>query len=195
MQADDLIRANGEAEARENASLKQSVEDSAKEIGEWKELLQKNSGLVEELRTMNGESARSAQEVLKQIQDALDQCRESIAQAQPADLEKELDAIKESLQTSFAAGSQKMSDLIQQSDEYSHKENVRVYRNIQAATDQLLKKQTEELENRIDTMKLPNKPAITWVQVLTLIVAVLGLAFVVCDRLGLVDFVLKMIGG
>jgi len=46
-----------------------------------------------------------------------------------------------------------IEQLIKDSDAYHHKENVRVYRNVQAATDQLLQKQTQELNERFTGME------------------------------------------
>ena len=46
-----------------------------------------------------------------------------------------------------------IEQLIKDSDAYNHKENVRVYRNVQAATDQLLQKQTQDLGERFSGME------------------------------------------
>lgn len=62
-----------------------------------------------------------------------------------------------------------LTERIRQSDDFSHKENVRVYRNIQASTDQMLQKQLEEIRAELAPLKeeRPQKP--TALQILTFI--------------------------
>ena len=68
-----------------------------------------------------------------------------------------------------------LSERIRQSDDFSHKENVRVYRNIQASTDQMLQKQLQEIRAEIAPLKEERTPKASPVQILTFI-AVLAVA-------------------
>ena len=87
---------------------------------------------------------------------------------------------------------------MQQSDDFAHKENVRVYRNIQAATDQLLQKQTQELKDGMETLKeqlMPKKQKASAVSVLTLLLVILCLAYEVLDSFGVISMIVRMIIG
>ena len=72
--ADDMIRANGAAEAREAEHLRSTAAEYSSEIEELKKLYEKNSALVEQLRAMNEETARNT---LKSVQDASAQITQS----------------------------------------------------------------------------------------------------------------------
>ena len=83
-------------------------------------------------------------------------------------------ATERKLTESIEQSQQKIADLLQQSDDFSHKENVRVYRNVQAAVEQLLKKQTEDLKEKLDEEKQPSGAAVNGVQIATLVAVLAG---------------------
>lgn len=175
--AEEMILANGAAEAREAERLRDTADRYAEEIAELKALYDKNSALVEELRELNAQSVRGVQDVCKSTLESIDAANASVKDIDFSALQK---AIIDSVQESQT----RTADLLQQSDDFSHKENVRVYRNIQAATDQLLQKQTEQLTEALEPLKTPARPQVSKVQVATLIVALLGVAIEVLDILG-----------
>lgn len=167
--ADEMILANGAAEARETERLRDTADRYAQDMEELKALYNKNSALVDELRTMNVEANKGVQDVMKSAIDRLEAANATIKDIDFSELQR---AITDAIQQS----QDKTADLLQQSDDFSHKENVRVYRNIQAATDQLLQKQTQELTEALEPLKAPARPKANGVQIATLIVAILGAA-------------------
>ena len=99
--------------------------------------LQAYDGLLQEIRRVNLKTAENAAEVknvLKECMDKLDSVRKVEGQAEGS--EQTLEEIKQLLEEKF-----------RQSDDFLHKENVKVYRNVQAALIEELNKQTEELKN------------------------------------------------
>lgn len=211
--ADTMIRANGEAQAKDTSELRSVASEYAQQIQTLKELCDRNSAMIEELRKMNVETTKGIQEIMSsateqmktastpqtdidfsQIQtgftDSLDQ--------QSAKTQESLDAVKDATTQSISAVGdktkenldtmqEKIADLIQQSDDFSHKENVRVYRNIQAATEQQLQKQTQELKDALEAASQPKKQKTSPLLILTFIVALLALLLECADVFGLLS--------
>lgn len=135
--AQEMIRANMTAEAVK-------MEQMENQMKAYDELMQ-------EIRQVNLKTAQNVTE----LQDVLKDCvsRLEAVQAQDEGQEtltgQELAQIRELLEEKF-----------RQSDDFLHRENVKVYRNVQAAVAEELGKQTEELkksqiENRGSRAVLP----------------------------------------
>ena len=121
--AQEIIRANTTAETVKMEQMQKQ--------------LQAYDGLLQEIRRVNLKTAENAAEVknvLKECMDKLDSVRKVEGQAEGS--EQTLEEIKQLLEEKF-----------RQSDDFLHKENVKVYRNVQAALIEELNKQTEELKN------------------------------------------------
>ena len=187
--ADEMIRANGEAQAIEVETLKETVRAYQQQIDELKALYARNSALVESMRQMNVETTKGVQDVMKASADALSENSHALEGVDFARMQEELKGASEASGTrileSVAESQKKIEDLLQQSDDFAHKENVRVYRNVQAATEQLLTKQTEELKMQIDELKKPQKPKISWIQILILLLAAAAVVLEVLQIAGI----------
>lgn len=121
--AQEIIKANMTAEAERMEQLKSQMKS-------YDELMQ-------EIRKVNLKTAENVSEVrsvLKECMEKLDGMQAD--DAQETGQEGVLAEIKSLLEQKF-----------QQADDFIHKENVRVYRNVQAALVEELNKQTEELKN------------------------------------------------
>lgn len=197
--ADDMIRANEEAQAAEVDTLKDTVAAYRQQIEELKDLYSKNSVLVDELRGMSLETTKGVQDVMKASAQALSENSSALrdvnfvqmhaeSKQQVEDSSKEL---KEQVTASIAESEQKIADLLQQSDDFAHKENVRVYRNVQAATDQLLKQQTQEIKEQLEELGKTGKKQVTWIQILILVLVLLGTAVEVLDACGIFDMLFR----
>lgn len=147
---DEMIRANGAAEAAHTDRLKAEVEDYQQVLAELRQLYDRNNELVqklqftnrtttEEIRTMIGENNQLITDKLAALE-AWDhkafeeQTRTIIGDAR----DQIIGSIRES--------SDRTGELLQQSDDQAHRDNVRVYRNVQAAMIEELAKQTTELK-------------------------------------------------
>ncbi len=121
--AQEMIKANMTAEAAKMEQLQNQM--------------QAYDGLMQEMRKVNlktAENAAEVQNVLKECMDRLEAMQSD--DSRTADDQESLAEIRNLLETKF-----------QQSDDFIHKENVRVYRNVQAVLVEELNKQTEELKN------------------------------------------------
>ncbi len=121
--AQEMIRANMTAEAARAEQLQNQMKAY--------------DGLMQEIRQVNlktAENAAEVQSVLKECMDRLESMQKDEEQAE--DYEETLTQIRNLLEEKFT-----------QSDDFMHKENVRVYRNVQAAFVEELNKQTEELKS------------------------------------------------
>ena len=126
--AQEMIRANSAAEAAK-------MEQMEKQLAAYDELMQ-------EMRRVNIKTSENVENMRK----LLAQCMEKLESLETdndkgADVEQQLAGIKSLLEERFA-----------QSEEFIHKENVKVYRNVQAAF-------TEELGKQAQTSKGSGVPA------------------------------------
>lgn len=197
--ADDMIRANEEAQAAEVDALKDTVTAYRRQIDELKDLYNKNSVLVDELRGMSLETTRGVQNVMKASAQALSENSSALRDVNFAQMHAESrqqveDSAKElgeKVTASIEQSQQKIADLLQQSDDFAHKENVRIYRNVQAATDQLLKQQTEELKGQLEEFRGQEKTRISWIQILILVGVLAGTVLEVMDVCGIFDMLFR----
>lgn len=121
--AQEMIRANMTAEAAKMEQLQNQM--------------QANDGLMQEIRKVNLKTVENVAE----IQQVLKECMEKLEAMQAensrtAEEQETLEDIKKLLEEKF-----------RQTEDFIHKENVKVYRNVQAALVEELNKQTEELKN------------------------------------------------
>ncbi len=157
--AQEMIRANMTAEAVKMEQLQNQM--------------QAYDGLMQEIRKVNlktAENAAEVQTVLKECMDRLEAMQSDGGRT--AEDQETLAEIKNLLEARF-----------QQSDDFIHKENVKVYRNVQAAFVEELNKQTEELK-KVQPAKTGNK-AILLFSVLILIGVI---ADVVLQVLSMLNF-------
>ena len=138
--AQEMIRANSAAEAAK-------MEQMEKQLAAYDELMQ-------EMRRVNIKTSENVENMRK----LLAQCMEKLDNLETgddkgADVEKQLAGIKSLLEERFA-----------QSEEFMHKENVKVYRNVQAAF-------TEELGKQAQTPKKSGMPMGLGVAILIGVVA------------------------
>ena len=134
---DEMIRANGAAEAARTNRLREEVSDYTQVIEQLRELYDRNNELVQKLQFMN---RSQTDEIRRLLQENNDRITEKLSSLQDYDTQAMQDgisaAVADSQQTVLTA-LQKTQDhasqLQQQSDDFNHKENVRVYRNIQAS--------------------------------------------------------------
>ncbi len=193
--ADDMIRANEEAQAIEVDALKETVLAYQKQIEELKDLYEKNRVLMDEMRKMSIETTKGVQDVMKASAQALSENSTALRdvdfgkmqEESRKDMEESSKNLETKLTESIGASEQKIADLLQQSDDFSHKENVRVYRNVQAAVEQLLKKQTDELKEKMDEEEKPVKAPVNGVQIVTLAAVLAGVVLEALHAFGVLS--------
>ncbi len=197
--ADDMIRANEEAQALEVEALKEAVVAYQRQIDELRELYEKNSALVDDMRKMSLETTKGVQDVMKASAQALADNGKAfqnvdfseLQEENKAVLEEKINALNEKLNASLTESQAKLSDMLQQSDDFAHKENVRVYRNVQAATELLLNKQAEELKELLTDKDASAQTKPNGVQISTLVIVAVCAVLEALDAFGILNLFLR----
>ena len=171
MSADEMILANGAAEAAQTEALKQIIAEndaSLTQIREVNDLLYKDihdsvdslGGSVGEVHTAVQDVQSGVQDVqvgVQSVQAAVQDVQTGIGDVQ-AGVQGVQDTIRgfgsamEEFYTSVDEGREKIFAQMARSDEAAHRDSVRVYRNVQASMITELGKQTKELNAEITAL-------------------------------------------
>lgn len=198
---DELIRANGAAEAAQTDRLREEVSDYTQMIEQLRELYDRNNELVQKLQFMN---RSQTDEIRSLLQENNERISEKLAAMQDWDTQALQDGVtaavsgsQEEILASLQKTREQAQELQQQSDDFNHKENVRVYRNIQASMIAELGKQTQELRTQLDAMQetvqaLRPDPAEGFLRKTSfgLLAAILAIQFI--EAVGLLSLFLSM---
>ena len=155
--AQEMIKANSQAEAEELKRLQMQVSEYEKILQEMRKLNYKNTELSEKLDLMIGDNAdkiqgmkEDEQKLIAALRDLTDeQTRNREAELERKEEERmEQERAKEiQKQADITAITDLLEDKFQRSDDFVHKENVKVYRNVQAVVVDELKRYTEIAQN------------------------------------------------
>lgn len=155
--AQEMIKANSQAEAEELKRLQMQVSEYEKILQEMRKLNYKNTELSEKLDLMIGDNAdkiqgmkEDEQKLIAALRDLTDeQTRNREAELERKEEERmEQERVKEvQKQADITAITDLLEDKFQRSDDFVHKENVKVYRNVQAVVVDELKRYTESAQN------------------------------------------------
>ena len=164
--AQELIKANTQAEAKELERLQLQVAEYERILQEIRRLNYKNAELSEQLGTMVGENTdklNAMKEDEQKLLSALRDITDEQSRNREADLERrEAERIEKEKGT--ASEMEMLTALLeekfQRADDFVHKENVKVYRNVQAVVTEELKKHAqtgksadEELKNAVESLE------------------------------------------
>ncbi len=143
--ADELILANGAAEAAQTEALKQIIADNGVTIMEMRD---SSARLGEELHSsmadLTGSLTGSMTELSGSLTGSVTELSDSLTGSMTELSGKLTGSIDESRET--------IERQLRQSGEASHKDSVRVYRNVQASMIAELEKQTKAMSERIDEL-------------------------------------------
>lgn len=154
--AQEMIKANSQAEAEEMKRLQLQVSEYEKILQEMRKLNYRNTELTEKLDLMIGDNADKIQG-MKEDEQRLIAALRDLTDEQTRNREAELERkAEERIEQERAEESQKQTDLaaitdllenkFQKSDDFVHKENVKVYRNVQAVVVDELKRCVESAQ-------------------------------------------------
>ena len=159
---DEMIRANGAAEAAQTDRLKAEVEDYAQVVSELRELYEKNNELVQKLQFMNRNATEGVRTLLednnRQITDKLAELEAWDHKAFETEMRAAISDAREQIVGSIRESSGAAQDLFRESNDFNHRDNVRVYRNVQASMIAELSKQTQELNEKLDIIQKQSEP-------------------------------------
>ncbi|MCD8039439.1 MAG: hypothetical protein LUE96_10210 [Lachnospiraceae bacterium] len=160
--AQEIIKANSQAEAEEMKKLQQQVAEYERILQDIRKLNYKNTELSRQLGEEIGDNAdkiAAMREDEQRLISALRDITQEQSRNREADLEKreqerlEKDSSEES---ELAAMRELLEEKFQSADDFVHKENVKVYRNVQAVVVDELKKYAEgsgELKSAVESME------------------------------------------
>lgn len=166
--AQDIIKANSEAETAEYEKLKLQVSEYEKILQEMRKLNYKNAELSEKIDTTIGDNAEKIQGI-KEEELALITALKDITEEQVRNREQEMQDREEArlqrekedqirAEKDINAITELLDQKFQQSDDFVHKENVKVYRNVQAVVVDELKTLTEGMhEGNGQIMSIVNR--------------------------------------
>lgn len=161
--AQEMIKANSQAEAEEMKRLRLQVSEYEKILQEMRKLNYRNTELSEKLDQMIGDNAAKIQD-MKEDEQRLVAALRDLTDEQIRNREAEFGRKEEErIERERAEGLQKQSDItaitdlletkFQKSDDFVHKENVKVYRNVQAVVVDEIKRCMESAQNERTELK------------------------------------------
>lgn len=170
--AQEIIKANSQAEAEEMKRLQQQVAEYERILQEIRKLNYKNTELSEQLGSLIGDNADKIQAMREEEQKLISALRD-ITEEQTRNREAELEKREEerlekdkNAESELAALTKLLEEKFQCSDDFVHKENVKVYRNVQAVVVEELRKYAEsskagdaDVKNAVESLErgLDNK--------------------------------------
>jgi len=157
--AQELIRANYMAEAEENERLTSKLHRYDEALQDMRKLSLQNIENAEKTRLLLDEGMRKIQElqiVPKEdglVEEALKQQKDAMEALFAAQKDAMVDLLNEqqaTIEGMMLAQKRAMEDLEKASEDFMHKESVKVYRNIQAVVEEELPKQAVEITDKVE---------------------------------------------
>ena len=202
--AQEMIRANAAAEAAE-------LENMEKQLTVFKEQMEKYDDCLQEMRKLNLKNIESAQGVQSLAEKAGEKLDQAVGEVEAASVSRiketsdiSIAGINQTLSESLAkiaeikessdnleqitekmSGLQeKQQELFQNLEDFLHTDNVKVYRNVQAAMIEELEKQTAELKEGQEKAASSSKVLLPFM-IVTMIVCVANLVIMIARALNL----------
>ena len=180
--AQEMIRANAMAEAEEREKLAAKLAEYELAIQEMRRCSLNNIENSEKVKELLTASLHKIEEIQKQDTGKPEKTAEELQAFLEKLTERQTARSKELLE----AQTKTIEELIHASDEFDHKEAVKVYRNVQAVIEEALPKQTQEIaaavKNAEGSKKIPTGMIILWL--LTFAAAAAGVVIDVLKILG-----------
>ncbi|TCL61208.1 hypothetical protein EDD76_101305 [Kineothrix alysoides] len=191
LSSQEAIRANSAADAAQIEKLEAQVEEYDACMKEMRKLNLKNIENEQKIKELLGNSIEQLNKLFNENSLRLKMLTEEcIAKIQAAKGEEEKAAEETSLteiKETAAANMAKLEELFKESDDFVHKENVKVYRNVQAVVVEELEKQTKVLMDSemkaVNTNKKMDKSALA-IGVITLVVSLANMGLLIAHILG-----------
>ncbi|MCD7805711.1 MAG: hypothetical protein LUH19_00020 [Lachnospiraceae bacterium] len=186
-----MLREQGEALQRQSEVLKEQIETLSRQLGEYQEI----SKTMRHIQLKNVELG----EKINQLCDFSLQKLEEAEDAAAAEEEEE---------TQDTALRELMHTYQEQMENHVHRENVKVYKNVQAVVEEQsskvldetvgqLQSQTQELQNAVVQLQLENKKKHRTNRILiciTMVAALAGLTVQILEQFGVIDYLISLMG-
>mgnify|MGYP003290666029 FL=1 len=199
--AGEVIRANSAAEEREMKKLREQVAEYERCLQEMRKIQLTNTQSAQNLHDMMVENADGIRKLTQESLGKLANVQLE-ADAQNADAKKAVDAAATamakmeeqvlkmqetvaSLSEDLNKNQEEMKECFEKADDFLHKENVKVYRNVQAVVvEEVGNKAQEIIKASEEAASKANKPVLVFA-VLGFIVAAASLVFQIFEYMGI----------
>lgn len=204
LNSQEIIRANAAADAA-------ALENLEKQLTLFKDQMEKYDDCLQEMRKLNLKNIESAQGVQELADKANEKLGQTVGEVEAASVSKiketselSIAGINQTLSESLAkiaeikensdnleqitenmSGLQnRLEELFKSMEDFLHTDNVKVYRNVQAAMIEELEKQTSELKDEQEKFAKGNKVLLPFM-VVTMIISIANLVIMIARILGL----------
>lgn len=180
LNSQEVIRANMAADAVQLEQMEQRMAEYDSYIQEMRKLNLRSTENEQRLKAL----LEAAEEGLKESVDnygqqllrITEECLARIEEINPDESGKGTEELMEQIRAAVHENMQQTTKLFQQSDEFTHRENVKVYRNVQSALIEELEKQNRLMAENRQALEAGNKKlSILNIGLLVISVANLGL--------------------
>ena len=202
--AGEVIRANSAAEERELKRLREQVAEYEKCLQEMRKVQMTNTQTAQNLHDLMVESTESIRKLTKEsaakiapIQLETDEQKSEAKKSVEAaactveQMEEKVVKMQETviqLTDAMDKNQKEIADWFKQADDYLHKENVKVYRNVQAVVvDEVAAKAENIIKAQEDVAKKSCKPVLVFA-VLGFLAAAASLVVQILDLMGMLAF-------
>ena len=198
--AGEVIRANSAAEERELKKLREQVAEYERCLQEMRKIQLTNTQSAQNLHDMMVENADAIRKLTKESLDKLSDVQTG-ADAREADAKKAVDTVTATMvkmeeqvlkmQETVSALSEgleknqtEMKEYFEKADDFLHKENVKVYRNVQAVVvEEVGNKAQEIIKASEEATSKASKPVLIFA-VLAFLTAAVSLVFQIFEYMG-----------
>lgn len=199
LSSQEVIRANSQADAAQLDKLNAQVAEYDACMKEMRKLNLKN---VENEQKLQNLVEKSSEQIMKMFEENSIQmaklAEECIIRIKELETSNEKDAAEapdkecfgklekglEEIKGAAAEGFTRMEEGFKQADDYVHKENVKVYRNVQAVVIEELEKQSQALMHFGETVSGKSK-SIRIMTIITLIVSIINMGLLIVHLMGI----------
>lgn len=173
-QIEKLVEKSNEQINQLSGKSNEQIDRLMKNVNEQiSQLAEGGNGQIAQLVESGSEQMRrTAEECMNKLQGA----EESIAETEKRG--EEMQELLESMQTLVLDKAAKMEEMFRQTEDFVHRENVKVYRNVQAATAEEIEKQTQAIISSQQELAGKNKRMYV-VSVLALITSIVNLGLLI----------------
>lgn len=199
--AGEVIRANSAAEERELKKLREQVAEYERCLQEMRKIQMTNTQSAQQLHDLMVESSESIHKLVKESLDKIAgiqletesqkaEANKSVEKATVTVEEMETKVVEmqqtvANLITSLEKNQKEISDWFKQADDFLHKENVKVYRNVQAViVDEVGNKADAIMKAQEENVKKSNKPVLIFA-IMGFVAAAASLVVQILDIMGM----------
>ena len=179
LSSQDIIQANSAADAAELESLEN-------QLTIFRQQMEKYDDCLQEMRKLNLKNIESAQEVQVLADKANEKLGQTAGEVEAVSVSKikessdHLDKITENM----SGLQEKQEELFKNLEDFLHTDNVKVYRNVQAAMQEELEKQTSELKEDYEKAAGKSGVLLPFV-IITMIISIANLSITIARILNL----------